>query len=625
MSEQKQNSRSNQPSMRPGGPRGPRGGGPGSRPIENVKDFRGTAIRLMTYFGGFKTALVVVVLMVIIQTLVDLINPYLLGVALDQYIGKGTADGLGRIALMMLAVFFSSAALQFFSNYIMANVSNRMLKKIRTELFNHLQTLSLKFFDQNQAGDLMSRLTNDIDAINHALSMNVTQLISNVLTVVGVLTVMLVLNVWLTLAAMVMIPVMFIFTTRIAVFSRKNYRKVQGTTGDLNAVMEETLAGQRAVKIFRQNRSALAQFHTQNDELRDVSIKALTISMLVMPLMGILSNMDAAIIIGVGGVLAVSGVGGVTVGLIASFTGYVQRFTHPLRSMADLYNSLQSALAGAERVFKILDTEPDLNDLPDAKPIVDLKGDVLFDQVDFAYVEDVPVMKQVSLHALPGQTIALVGPTGAGKTTTINLLSRFYDIDSGAIYLDGDEIKTLKVDDLRRALGIVLQDNFLFSGTVMENIRYGRLDATDEEIYEAARLANADTFIHRLPKGYDTPLSERGNNLSAGQRQLLSIARAILANPRILILDEATSSVDTRTEKHIQEALLRLMEGRTAFVIAHRLSTIRNADQVLVINNGEVIERGTHDELLELGGFYYNLYISQFKGKTQEELGVSLN
>jgi ATP-binding cassette subfamily B protein len=407
-----------------------------------------------------------------------------------------------------------------------------------------------------------------------------------------VLVVMLVLNVWLTLAAMVMIPVMLILTARIAVFSRKNYRKVQQSTGDLNAVMEENLAGQRAVKVFRQNRSALAQFGEKNDEVRDVSIKALVVSMVIMPLMGILSNMDAAIIIGVGGALAVSGIGGVTVGLIASFTGYVQRFTQPLRSMADLYNSLQGALAGAERVFKILDTEPDLKDLADAKPIDDLKGEVVFDQVNFGYVEGVPVMKQVSLHAEPGQTIALVGPTGAGKTTTINLLSRFYDIDSGAIYLDGDEIKTLKVDDLRRSLGIVLQDNFLFSGTVMENIRYGRLEATDEEVYEAARLANADTFIHRLPQGYETPLSERGNNLS---------------------------------EKHIQEALLRLMEGRTAFVIAHRLSTIRNADQVLVIDGGEVIERGTHDELLAMRGFYYNLYMSQFKGKSQEELALSFH
>jgi ATP-binding cassette subfamily B protein len=383
--------------------------------------------------------------------------------------------------------------------------------------------------------------------------------------------------------------------------------------------MEETISGQRAVKIFRQNKSAMQQFSKANAEVRDIGTRALAISMVLMPLMGIMGNMDVAVIIGIGGWLAVSGIGGGTVGLIATFVNYVQRFTEPLRHISELYNSLQSALAGAERVFKILDTEPEMIDLADALPVDDIAGDVRFENVSFSYVEGVPVMKKVNLHAKAGQTIALVGPTGAGKTTTINLLSRFYDIDEGAIYIDNNEIKTLKVDDLRRSLGIVLQDNFLFSGTVMDNIRYGRLDATDEEVYEAARLANAETFIHRLPEGYNTQLSERASNLSQGQRQLLSIARAILANPKILILDEATSSVDTRTEKHIQEALLRLMEGRTAFVIAHRLSTIRNADQVLVVNDGEIIERGTHHELLALRGFYYNLYMSQFKGKTIEE------
>jgi ATP-binding cassette subfamily B protein len=594
-------------------------------PIESVKDFKQTTRRLFSYFKGHTAALVVTVFLVIGYTLLGLVNPILLGQAIDQFINVGNIDGLGRIALLMLAVFFGSSLLQFIASYIMAGVSQGMLKQLRKQLFDHLQTLSLKYFDQNQVGDLMSRLTNDIDAINRAISQNVTQLIGNLLTVVGVVVVMLSLNLWLTLASMIVTPIMFLVTTRIAMMSRKNFRKMQSTTGALNAVMEETISGQRAVKIFRQNRSAMDGFVNANREVRDVSIRALAISMVLMPLMNIMSNMDVAVVMGIGGWLAVSGIGGVSVGLIATFVSYVQRFTDPLRSLSELYNSLQSALAGAERVFKVLDTAPDLTDLPDAKPIDDLKGEVVFDHVDFSYVDGVPVMKQVNMHALPGQTIALVGPTGAGKTTTINLLSRFYDVNGGTIYIDGDEIKTLKVDDLRRSLGIVLQDNFLFSGTVMENIRYGRLEATDEEVYQAARLANAETFIHRLPEGYQTQLSERGSNLSQGQRQLLSIARAILANPKILILDEATSSVDTRTEKHIQEALLRLMEGRTAFVIAHRLSTIRNADQVLVINGGEVIERGTHDELLAQKGFYYNLYISQFKGKTQEELGLVLN
>ncbi len=603
--------------------RGP-GRGHGSMPIESVKDFRQTTRRLFKYFAKFKWALIVTVFLVIGYTLLGLVNPILLGRAIDVNILQSDLEGLRQTAVLMLVVFFSSAALQFTASFIMASVSQRMLKQIRTELFDHLQQLSLKFFDENQAGDLMSRLTNDIDAINRAISQNITQLIGNLLTVVGVVIVMVTLNLWLTLAAMIVTPIMFFVTGRIAILSRKNFRRLQGATGELNAVMEETISGQRAVKIFRQNRSAIQQFGQANDEVRNVGIRALTISMVLMPLMGAMGNMDVAVIIGIGGWLAVSGIGGVTVGLIATFVNYVQRFTEPLRHISELYNSLQSALAGAERVFKILDTEPEMIDLPDALPVDDIAGDVRFENVSFSYVEDVPVMKKFNLHAKAGETIALVGPTGAGKTTTINLLSRFYDIDEGAIYIDNNEIKTLKVDDLRRSLGIVLQDNFLFSGTVMDNIRYGRLDATDEEVYEAARLANAETFIHRLPEGYNTQLSERASNLSQGQRQLLSIARAILANPKILILDEATSSVDTRTEKHIQEALLRLMEGRTAFVIAHRLSTIRNADQVLVINGGEIIERGTHHELLALRGFYYNLYMSQFKGKTIEELEVAL-
>lgn len=619
MANQRQDSSQKAPPRRGGGP----GRGHGGR-IESAKDFKGTTKRLIRYFAEFRIGILIITIMVVVYSVISLFSPYLIGVALDGFIGTGDVAGLGRIALLMLAVYFVSGLLQFITAFLMANISQEMLKKLRKDLFEHLQKLSLHFFDGNQAGDLMSRLTNDIDAINRAVSQNVTQLISNLLTVVGVLAAMILLNIWLTLAAMVVIPIMFIVTVQIAKYSRKYFREVQTATGGLNGVMEENLAGQRAVKIFRRNKSAVAQFREQNTEVRDLSIKAMTVSVILPPLMGIMSNMDLAFIIGVGGWLAISGVGGVTVGLIATFNGYVQRFTQPLRSLADLYNSLQSALAGAERVFAVMDREPELTDMPDAVAVDDIAGDVVFENVDFSYVEGTPVMKNINLHAQPGQTIALVGPTGAGKTTTINLLSRFYDIDDGQIYIDGNEIRVLKKDDLRRSLGIVLQDNFLFSGTVMENIRYGRLDATNQEVYEAARLANADTFIHRLPNGYETQLSERASNLSQGQRQLLSIARAILANPKILILDEATSSVDTRTEKHIQEALLNLMEGRTAFVIAHRLSTIRNADQVLVINNGEIIERGNHESLLEQKGFYYNLYMSQFKGKTAEKLGLAI-
>jgi ATP-binding cassette subfamily B protein len=380
----------------------------------------------------------------------------------------------------------------------------------------------------------------------------------------------------------------------------------------LNSTMQETITGQRVVIAFDQQESVNRKFTTINTSVRDLGIKAMTYAMLVPPLVGILSNANIAIVAGVGSYMALQGM--VTIGVIAAFITYSRRFADPLRHFANLYNSILSALAGAERIFEIIDTEPELTDIPDAVSVHDLEGEVIFKDVDFGYLPNQQVLKDITLKAEPGQTIALVGPTGAGKTTIVNVLTRFYDIQDGEITIDGMDIKQIKKDDLRKQLGIVLQDVFLFSGTVMENIRYGNLEATDEDCIAAARLANADGFIRRLPKGYETDLSERATNLSQGQRQLLSIARAIVADPAIMILDEATSSVDTRTEVQIQQALLNLMEGRTSFVIAHRLSTIRNADMVLVINNGEIIERGNHEELLAKKGFYYNLYMSQFKG-----------
>ena len=461
----------------------------------------------------------------------------------------------------------------------------------------------------------MSRLTNDIDAINRAISQNITQLMSSLISVIGILVVMFVLNVWLALASLITIPLMVLVTGSIAGRTRTGFRSLQKDLGGMNGLIEESISGQRVVSAFRRTENTKIDFAKVNDAVYNSSIQANTFAFLLMPLTGIMNHLNIAIIAGLGGVLAVKSI--VTVGTVAAFITYSQRFTEPLRSVANMYNTIQSALAGSERVFELLDKQPELIDQPNALELNDIQGDVVFDHVNFGYVKDIPVLKDVSLHAKPGQTFALVGPTGAGKTTIVNLLTRFYDIDGGRITIDGKDICKVRKADLRRQLGIVLQDTFLFSANVMENIRYGRLDATDEEVIQAAKMADADHFIRHLPQGYNTELSERASNLSQGQRQLLAIARAILADPAILVLDEATSSVDTRTELRIQKGLLRLMEGRTSFVIAHRLSTIREADQVLVIDQGKLIERGTHHELLDQKGFYYNLYMSQFRGQVQ--------
>lgn len=607
MSEQKDSPR--KPAMGPG-----RGPGHIGR-VEKVNDARAALKRLALYLKPHTASLIFVFVLVIVYTALGLVGPYLMGVAIDQYLSTADTSGLLRVVLVMLITYLLSAGGQVAANYIMANVSQKMLQDLRRNLFEHLQTLSLSFFDQNPHGELMSRLTNDIDAINRAISQNVTQLMSSFVSVVGILIVMFVLNVWLALASLITIPLMMVITGSVAGRTRAGFRTLQKDLGSMNGLIEESISGQRVVSAFRRTENTKIDFARVNDAVYASSIQANTFAFLLMPLTGIMNHLNIAIIAGLGGVLAVNGL--VTVGTVAAFISYSQRFTEPVRSVANMYNTIQSALAGAERVFDILDKQPELIDQPDALPLKDIQGDVVFDHVNFGYIKGVPVLKDINLHAKPGQTFALVGPTGAGKTTIVNLLTRFYDIDSGRILIDGKDICKVKKADLRRQLGIVLQDTFLFTGTVMDNIRYGRLDATDQEVIQAAKLADADHFIRHLPQGYETELSERATNLSQGQRQLLAIARAILADPAILVLDEATSSVDTRTELRIQKGLLRLMEGRTSFVIAHRLSTIREADQVLVIDNGELIERGTHHELLDQQGFYYNLYMSQFRGQVQ--------
>jgi len=589
--------------------------GPGSRGhgmgIDKAKNARGTLRRLLAYFRRYQTTLVFVFVLAAFGTTMALIGPYLMGVAIDKLVAREAASVLLRIVGLMVGTYVISWVAQAGQGVLIATIAQRAMRVLRGELFSHLQRLSLKFHDARASGDLMSRLTNDMDAISRVLSQNVTQLFSGMLTLVGILIVMFILSPYLALASMVVLPLMVGLVALVGKKTRSAFRSYQKNLGILNGTLEETYSGQRVVLAYGQEERVLDRFDRENETVRRVGAYAMTYALLVMPMMGVMSNANVAVVAGLGGWLAVKGI--VSIGLIATFITYSRQFAEPLRQLGDLYNQVQSALAGAERIFEVLDTQPDLTDAADAVELSDVKGHVSFENVDFAYVEDVAVLKDVSLSAKPGQTIALVGPTGAGKTTIVNLLTRFYDLDSGAIRIDGTDIRELTRNSLRQSLGIVLQQTFLFAESVAENIRYGRLDATDEEIVRAAKLANADRFIRRLPKGYDTVLSERAANLSEGQRQLIAIARAILADPAILVLDEATSSVDTRTEVHIQEALHELMKDRTSFVIAHRLSTIRNADQVVVIEDGRIVERGTHEELLAKKGAYYGLYVSQFR------------
>jgi ATP-binding cassette subfamily B protein len=570
-------------------------------------------IRLLAYLGSFKGVLLLVFGLVVAYTVLGLIGPYLMGVAIDRFIATKHLAGLTQVAIWMLVIYLLNNLFQAIAGWMMASVSQRTLKQLRRDLFMHLQTLPLSFFDRNPVGELMSRLTNDIDAINQTVSQNVTFLLAGVLSMLGILIAMFVLNVWLALASVLVVPIMFWFTEFVARYTRTGFRRLQKCLGELNAVMEESISGEKVVKAFRRNESVIDTFRQHNQEVYRAGVYANSYALLMMPLTGVLGNFFVIVLAGLGGWLALRGL--VTVGIIATFISYGQNFTQPLRQLANMYNSIQATLAGAERVFEIIDTPSEVDDAPDAVPLESMKGRVGFEHVEFGYRPDTPIIKDMTLEAKAGETVALVGPTGAGKTTIINLLTRFYEVDGGKITIDGTDIGDMGKAYLRRQLGLVLQDTFLFSDTVMENIRYGRLEATDEECIQAAKLAEADYFIRQLPQGYQTSLSERASNLSQGQRQLLAIARAILANPDILILDEATSSVDTRTEARIQKALLRLMEGRTSFVIAHRLSTIRDADQVLVINDGEIVEKGTHQQLLDQRGFYQHLYISQFKGQ----------
>jgi|HigsolmetaAR202D_1030399.scaffolds.fasta_scaffold00023_72 ATP-binding cassette subfamily B multidrug efflux pump len=610
------------------------GHGPGRGPMammgvpkERPKNTRETLKRLWGYLRRHRSILIVTSIMVIINAILNVIAPYLLGYTIDNYIIPGDLAGLLMMVLVLIGVHAAQSLITWVQTVVMVSAAQRTVRDIRNDLFRHLQKLPLRFFDQRPHGEVMSRLTNDVENVNQVLAEGVIQIVSGVVSMVGVAAIMLWVNPLLAIFSMVWTAGMTLVITRfIGPRTRVGFRAQQAALGNLNGLIEETVTGQRVVKAYHREPVVIEQFQQANLELRKAATRAQIFAGFTGPMMNFVNNTGLAVIGGIGGWIALGG--GASVGTIASFITYSRQFGRPLNEIANLYNMIQSAIAGAERVFATID-EPVETDAPHARSLSDMRGEVIFENVDFSYTPGVPVLKKVNLHAEPGQLIALVGPTGAGKTTIINLLTRFYEIDGGKVTIDGVDIRDLRKTDLRQQLGIVLQDTFLFSGTVMDNIRYGRLDASDDEVIAAAKLANADQFIHRLPNGYHTQLSERASNISQGQRQLLAIARAILANPRILILDEATSSVDTRTEQQIQEAMLRLMEGRTSFVIAHRLSTIRDADQILVINQGEVIERGTHESLLAANGFYARLYNSQFQsqrgslnGATNESLAI---
>ena len=524
--------------------------------------------------------------------------------------------GLGRVIGIVIGLYVAGAILTGLTFYSMTWAGQHALRDVRVELFAHLHRLPMSFYTENEAGDLMSRITNDSETIQQALSFALVNVFSGVLLIIWIAYNMLTRSVPFALLSLVIAPVMLVFTTWFSTQARKAFRRTREEMGSINAELQEGISSVREVQAFNRAEENIENFRITNAANRDANIRAVAYTSALAPVLEGLGYIALAIVVGVGGSILLSGgeLWGTTVslGLVITFLAYVQRFNQPISQISILWTNLQNAVAGAERIFNLLDEDPQIREAEDAVEMPEISGEVVFENVSFNYKPDEPVCTDISLKASPGQTIAIVGPTGAGKTTIINLIPRFYETNSGRVLIDGHDVKSVTLNSLRRQIGIVLQDTFLFSTSVMENIRFGRPEATDDEVIAAAKLAHADPFITGLPDGYQTVLGERGSGLSQGQRQLLAIARAALADPRILILDEATSSVDTRTERLIQTALDKLLEGRTSFVIAHRLSTIRNADELIVLDKGRIIERGRHEDLLAQKGFYYDLYMSQF-------------
>jgi ATP-binding cassette subfamily B protein len=603
----------------------PVGGGANRfRPAAKPKNAKGTLMRIIKIYMRWAKTIILAMMFTAFSSVISVAIPYFVGKTFNTFkISASTVDTktLMWLLLIIAALYAANWLISCINGVIMLKVSQKLVYVLRAEFFEKMQKLPLEFYDTRSHGDTMSRITNDVDNISSTIAQTTTQLISSVLTLVGSFTVMIVLNVPLTLVVLLCIPLVALLTRTIASRSRAYFLEQQRNLGSLNGVIEENILGLKMVKAFGKQQDVLKQFKEINEKLNESSTKAQIVSGYMMPLMNVINNLIFTIVAIVGGILSIGY--GLAIGTVVSFMSYSKQFAQPLNSIAGMFNTIQSALAGAERVFEILDSAEESADLENAIDIEHPNGDVTFENVCFSYNKSTPVLKNVNFSVKAGEVVALVGETGAGKTTIVNLLTRFYDADSGRILIDNEPITNLKRNSLRKCFSVVLQDTCLFTGTIMDNIRYSQKDATDEQVLKAAKIAHAHDFIDKLPKGYYTMVSGATDNLSQGQRQLIAIARAVLCDSPILILDEATSSVDTKTEKDIQRAFLSLMKDRTSFLIAHRLSTIRDADHIMVIGDGKILESGNHKILMHKKGHYYNMVISQM-GKLPEKQAIGM-